>query len=223
MKKATLILSGILAFILVSCSKTSSTDCEDNHTGNIIFHNESNGFNPDSIHIFLGSTDLGMARLNNELNVGNQRSGKNLYTFKYQGGELYSDSIDVTQCGTAHYIINWVAVSDKRLKKNILPLGNVLSQLVKLNIYSFEYNAPKGYNHYLQPGQHYGFMAQELKTVYPSFVQMNTNGYYSVSYQEMIPLLAQGMKEQQVQIDALKKEVDELKSMIRNQQPVAAK
>ena len=36
--------------------------------------------------------------------------------------------------------------------------------------------------------------------VYPSFVQMGINGYYSVNYQELIPVLIKGMQEQQAQI-----------------------
>lgn len=72
-------------------------------------------------------------------------------------------------------------------------------------------------------GIHYGFMAQELKNVYPTFVQLNSNGYYTVNYQEMIPILAKGIQEQQAQIDDLKKEVSDLKSMLKQQQTFASK
>ncbi len=39
-----------------------------------------------------------------------------------------------------------------------------------------------------------------------------------MNYQEMIPILAKGMMEQQAQIDDLKKEIEVLKSAISQQQ-----
>lgn len=213
----------MIACCLLSCSKSSQKDCEKNNTGSILFHNDPNGFNPDSLHVFKGSTDLGMVKLNGQLNIDNLPAGKDLYTFKYMGIEIYSDSVVVTQCNSTHYFIDWNPVSDRRLKKNITPLKNALSNIEALNIYSFDYNAPKNYSGYLPKGTHFGFMAQELKNVYPEFVQLNANGYYSVNYMEMIPILAQGIKEQQEEINDLKKEIAELKSMVKSQQSVAMK
>ena len=53
--------------------------------------------------------------------------------------------------------------------------------------------------------RHFGFVAQELQQVYPDLVYENDNGYLSVNYTELIPILVQSIKE-------LKSEVDELKS-----------
>ncbi|HNY55138.1 MAG TPA: tail fiber domain-containing protein, partial [Chitinophagales bacterium] len=130
----------------------------------------------------------------------------------------------VKQCQELHYSTDkFLPFSDKRLKKNIVSVNNVLANFDKLNVYSYEYQAPAGYTGFLPNGKHFGFMAQELKDVYPNFVQLNSNGYYSVNYQEMIPLLAKGMQEQQTQIEELKKEVAELKSLVKSQQSVAMK
>jgi len=225
MKKFPLMISILtLSLILFSCKKSSQKDCEKNNTGSIMFHNDVSG-SADTIEIYSDTTYLGFVKKNDMLTVNNITVGKNVFTFKVYGysGSWPSDSIVVTQCNVSHFSIPLPPISDKRLKKNILPLNNALEELNKLNIYSYEYKATKDYSGYLPSGRHFGFLAQELKDVYPTFVNLNNNGYYSVNYQEMIPILAKGIKEQQTQIDQLKKEVDELKGLIRSQQPVAVK
>ncbi|MDB5226128.1 MAG: hypothetical protein JWN78_321 [Bacteroidota bacterium] len=211
----------LLSLFIFSCNKSSQKDCEKNNTGSILFHNQLTGF--DSVYVYLGSTQLGLIRTGGELSVGNLAVGRKLYTFKYRTFNLLEDSITVSQCNESHYYLDHLPVSDRRLKKNITPVKNVLADIEALNIYSYEYNAPKSYTGYLPGGIHFGFMAQELKDVYPEFVQLNTNGYYSVNYMEMIPILAQGIKEQQEEINDLKKEIAELRSMVKSQQAVAMK
>ena len=43
-------------------------------------------------------------------------------------------------------------------------------------------------------------------------VKTRDSGFKAVKYEKMIPLLIEGIKEQQEQIDELKKEVEELKN-----------
>ena len=55
-----------------------------------------------------------------------------------------------------------------------------------------------------------GFLAQELKEVFPEVVFLDsTSNLYSVNYTRLVPVLVEAMKEQQAQID-------ELKNMIEN-------
>ena len=123
--------------------------------------------------------------------------------------------------------------SDERLKEDIEELsdtergedGSVISKLELLTPVSFRYkdmNAGKERGTYVdkdgnevelpeeKPSQvmtkrHFGFVAQELQQVYPDLVYENDNGYLSVNYTELIPILVQSIKE-------LKTEIDELKS-----------
>jgi hypothetical protein len=53
--------------------------------------------------------------------------------------------------------------------------------------------------------KHFGLIAQDLQKVYPELVYEEDNGYLSVNYVELIPLLIQSIKE-------LKAEIDELSS-----------
>ena len=61
-------------------------------------------------------------------------------------------------------------------------------------------------------GHDVGVIAQEVEKVLPEVVQTRKSGYKAVKYEKMIPLLIQSIKEQQEQIEDLKKEVEELKN-----------
>jgi hypothetical protein len=54
----------------------------------------------------------------------------------------------------------------------------------------------------------FGFLAQEIKEVYPEVVSLDSaTSYYSVNYVKLIPVLIEAIKEQQVQIEELKKQI----------------
>ena len=229
MKNSIYILSILILSVLVfSCGKNSKLDCEENNTGTILIHNDGT-FMPDvTADFYHGSTKIASLAKGQTATVDNLPAGSFIMTAKDGADTIYSFSSEpdtILQCQTLHYYTSeeYIPVSDKILKKNILPVNNVLINLAKLNIYTYEYNAPKNYAGFLPKGIHYGFMAQELKNVYPTFVILNSNGYYSVNYQEMIPILAKGIQEQQTQIDDLKKEISELKSMVKQQQTLTSK
>lgn len=220
----------LLSLLLFSCGKSAS-DCNSNHTGSVLIHNNG-AYMPDgsTADFYLGSTKIASVVKGSEVTVDNVPIGPFTVAVKIGADTIYVENdahfiLDtVKQCATLHYYTDrYNPASDKRLKKNIIPVADALFNISKLNIYSYEYEAPKGYTGFLPDGLHYGFMAQELKNVYPAFVQLNKDGYYSVNYQEMIPILAKGIQEQQTQIDDLKKEVAELKSMIKQQQTFASK
>ena len=50
-----------------------------------------------------------------------------------------------------------------------------------------------------------GIIAQEVEKVLPSAISENKEGNKSVNYNELIGVLIEAVKEQQVQIDSLKK------------------
>jgi hypothetical protein len=50
-----------------------------------------------------------------------------------------------------------------------------------------------------------GLLAQELRNVYPQLVQPDEKGMMAVNYSGLVPVLLQAIKEQQEQIDQLKK------------------
>jgi Chaperone of endosialidase len=60
-----------------------------------------------------------------------------------------------------------------------------------------------------------GFSAQEIQKVLPGAIATGDSGYLSVNYAAILPVLTEAIKEQQVQIETLKKEIEELKKKVK--------
>ena len=58
-------------------------------------------------------------------------------------------------------------------------------------------------NSFVFQKKHYGLIAQDLQRIYPDLVYENDNGYLSVNYTELIPLLIQSIKELKDEVDLL--------------------
>jgi hypothetical protein len=100
-----------------------------------------------------------------------------------------------------------ITSSDRRLKTNIKPLTYGLGELLRLK--------PVSYN-WIDPNQskntQLGLIAQEAREVIPEMVIGDeSKGMLGVNYTELIPVLINAIKEQQKQIDDLKKQVESLK------------
>jgi len=60
----------------------------------------------------------------------------------------------------------------------------------------------------------YGFLAQDVQKLFPDLVYADSAGMLSVDYIGIIPLLVNGMKDQQDQIDKLQLQIDELEKAV---------
>jgi hypothetical protein len=128
--------------------------------------------------------------------VGWEYSNNALRTWSSGSGtkNLYADA-DVV----AYYS------SDPRLKENIFRIKDPLKILDKINGYTFDWkNYAKNVGTHLV-GSDYGVMADEIEEVMPELVHDRDNGYKGVKYEKIVPLLIECIKEQQVQINRLKK------------------
>ena len=90
-----------------------------------------------------------------------------------------------------------VAPSDEKLKENIEPISDLkITQFINLE--------PKEFNYITDSTKkHYGFIAQDVEKIYPELVNDCDNGYKSMNYIEIIPLLV-------AKINAMQKEIDKL-------------
>jgi len=91
------------------------------------------------------------------------------------------------------------AISDERLKENIVDATPKLDDLQKVRIVN--------YNLQEQEQKHIGVVAQELEEVFPSLVKEDDEGIKSVKYSVFVPMLIKGMQEQQAKIAALETKV----------------
>lgn len=93
--------------------------------------------------------------------------------------------------------------SDKRFKKDIKPISNALSKLVKVEGKSYNFKQDiKGRAFSKNP--QIGVIAQDLQRVFPELVNKDKDGYLSVNYNSLIPVVIEGVKEQQIEIRELK-------------------
>jgi hypothetical protein len=130
------------------------------------------------------------------------------------------------------------SVSDRRLKTNFVEIKptEALEKLLSLQGYEFEWK-------HKDDGIHYGVIAQDLLEVLPHAVVekkipfydgtkdeptdiykeewkkeqgIEDDKYYTARYEEIIPVMIEGMKELNQKISKLEKEVEELKNGNKN-------
>jgi len=97
--------------------------------------------------------------------------------------------------------------SDKRLKTNIQKIDKPLEKILKLNGMSFEWK--RNIDEKVENKTNIGIIAQEVEKVLPEIVKKRDDGYLAVKYEQLVPVLIEGIKEQQKQIDELKKKLEE--------------
>jgi hypothetical protein len=124
----------------------------------------------------------------------------------YVGVKDTTPSYDLDVTGTIRATADVIAYSDKRVKENIETIENPLEKVkglrgVSYNRIDIEDKSKK-----------IGVIAQEVLDVLPEVVDKDVKGKYSVAYGNMVGLLIESIKEQQKQIEYLKKEVKELRS-----------
>jgi multidrug efflux pump subunit AcrB len=100
------------------------------------------------------------------------------------------------------------STSDKRLKENIKPLDNALDKVLKISGVEFDWKElteKEKKTIHSNKGHDVGVIAQEIEKVLPEVVTTRDNGYKAVKYEKIVPLLIEAIKEQQEQIDELRK------------------
>ncbi len=98
-----------------------------------------------------------------------------------------------------------IQTSDIRMKKNIHDLPYGLAEVMRLQPVGYNWKDNTG-------GNKIGLIAQEVRKIIPEVVVGNeAKETLGMNYAEMVPVLINAIKEQQVQIDALKKEIQALK------------
>ena len=112
--------------------------------------------------------------------------------------------------GNAYSTGTW-GTSDVRFKKNISSINNALEKVKRIRGTSFEFRSEEFKDYQFAQGTQFGFIAQELETEFPELVRTEDNGYKSVNYTGMIPVLLEAIKEQQKIIDKVKAENKDLR------------
>ena len=121
-------------------------------------------------------------------------------TTALQRGDNPSNAFVVNYDGSATLSGELTINSDARLKSNIISLGSTLAKLLMIDgkSYTMKSNESKS---------KIGLLAQDVQKAFPELVKTTNNEdkTLSVNYQGLIPVLINAIKEQQKQIDELKK------------------
>jgi hypothetical protein len=111
----------------------------------------------------------------------------------------------------------FVNLSDARLKTNVAPIrgGDALARVSALRgvTYVWDQDASKGLEWNLPEGRQLGLIAQEVERVVPEAVTTDDQGYKSVAYDTLTPLLIEAVKAQQRRIEELEARLARLEAL----------
>jgi len=163
------------------------------------------------INLICGSTVDGSSI---NLTAGGGENGGNI-NLTPGNGSIGSNGLVIVN-GSGTYSGTWTQASDKRFKKNIKPLDNVLSKVKQIDGVRYEFRKNEFSNKNFPDGKQIGVIAQQVEKVFPELVKTDKKGYKSVAYQNMVAVLIESIKEQQKQIDKLNEKVNSLEKEIVN-------
>jgi hypothetical protein len=163
-----------------------------------------------------------------------ESSPNSQYGFAVQGGQLqlYSDasaakiSFGYYSSGTfteRMYLTNSSGIltvagtnypSDARYKKQITRLQNPLEKIMAINGVEYFMRANEFPSKHFDDKLQVGLIAQEVEKVLPQAVQTGEDGYKAIDYARVVPLLVEGIKEQQHLIEKQQQQIDELKKLL---------
>jgi hypothetical protein len=90
--------------------------------------------------------------------------------------------------------------SDARVKKNVQPLSDTLTDVLALKPVTFEYKDGS-------VGTNVGLIAQDVEPLFPEVVSTDKDGYKFIDYGKLTPILIKAIQEQQQEINDLKARV----------------
>ncbi len=117
---------------------------------------------------------------------------------------------DLSVCGTIRYTGAVAVCSDIRYKTNIAAIPNALSDVLKIQGVNYFWKLKEFPEKQFSNEKQIGFIAQDLEKIYPELVLTDKEGYKSVDYPKLTPILVEAIKEQQRIINSQKAEIQNL-------------
>jgi hypothetical protein len=101
---------------------------------------------------------------------------------------------------------NIIAFSDESVKDNVKTITNALDKVKSMRGVTFTRNDEED-----KERLYAGVIAQEMQQAFPEVVFNNSDGTKAVAYPNIVSVLIEAIKEQQIQIEQLKEEIKNLK------------
>ena len=150
-------------------------------------------------HIQANSTDQGYSNIVTNSNVHIGGAGNPAQELQVTGDGVFTGNI------TAYYS------SDISLKDNIRPIESAIFKVKQIRGVTFDWNE-KSNKLQQEKGHDVGLIAQEVEKVLPEVIQIRKDGIKAISYEKVVPLLVEAIKEQQVTIENLTKRIELLEN-----------
>ncbi len=150
----------------------------------IAFGTNSNPFN-NSTYMYLDN--------NGEIGIGTRNPSEKLHV---------SGSI----CATGSI----GSCSDERFKENIHDIDNALDRIEKIKGVEFNWKRDEYPDYDFSDEEQVGFIAQDLKEILPEVVSVGSNGYHSIDYGKLTPVLVEAVKQLKTDNDRKDRQIEEL-------------
>jgi|GEM_PF-1174376 hypothetical protein len=119
-----------------------------------------------------------------------------------------SDEFYVYGNGQA-YSYGWNTISDSTLKENVMNINGALGKVLRLQgvTYNLKHDAKElsGNRHNIRQ---MGLIAQAVQRVVPEVVTTNDNGIETIAYSNMVGLLVEAIKQEDVKVNMLQHKLD---------------
>jgi hypothetical protein len=157
--------------------------------------------------------EVGIGVYGNELRLHCDNPGSKVSLGTQDNAGNFTELARAQQSGAIAFSVNgsiWANgttyASDARFKSNIQPLDQALDQVKQLRGVTYEMQQTSFPQHHFADGLQLGLIAQEVEQVVPQVVR-EVNGYKGVDYAQLVPLLIEAIKAQQIQIDRLEQKL----------------
>jgi hypothetical protein len=106
-------------------------------------------------------------------------------------------SIQLTGSTGSIRAVSVTETSDRRFKAGIVPLSNALNTVLALRGVRYQWKQDGALKQGFSQDAQLGFIGQEVEIVCPEVVSTDAEGYKSLHYSRLTPVLVEAMKEQQ--------------------------
>lgn len=129
--------------------------------------------------------------------------------------DSYTDQFVIQSNGNANLRGLLFQFSDRRYKTHVSTFSDALDAILNLRGVTYEWDRAHWPEREYARGRQIGFIAQEVERILPELVTTDSNGYKSVAYANVVPVLVEAVKtlktRQEGEIHALKQENAELR------------
>jgi hypothetical protein len=142
-------------------------------------------------------------------------SGTGVFGYSNTGWAVYAN-------GYAGGATGWYNNSDIRYKTHIVTLSDALDRVLALRGVSFDWRRDEFKDRQFTAGRQIGLIAQEVEQVLPELVCTDREGYKSVAYANMAPVLVEAIKALNSKVEAQQKQIEALKVELQTREQQVA-